>query len=371
MERRVLLVASVLSHICQFHKPLMRLLKSNGYEIHVAARDNLAEKNGLQLEYPDKVFDIPFSRSPMNIASMLRSYSALKEILKENRYEVVHCNTPVAGVVTRLVARNYRKTGTKVFYTAHGFHFYKGAPKKNWIIYYPIELLMSFYTDTLITINEEDYLFAKKNFHCKVVRTHGVGASTERYSPVGEMEKQLIRKELNINGFPILLNVGELRPNKNQKTAISAMPHILKQYPKAQLFIAGNGPLEETLKKQIADMNLEKHVKLLGYTTKSNEYVKACDVLVACSYREGMPLNIMEAMLCGKPVVASHNRGHDELVEDGKTGYLINPDDSFEYAVCIARVMNKPDNFSERALKAVIPYSEKSVSEELKGVYGL
>ena len=193
--RRVLLIASVQSHICQFHKPLMCLLKDYGYEIHVAARDNLAEKNGLQLEYPDKVFNVPFSRLPFDFAAMIKAGTALRKILLENEYEVIHCNTPVAGVVSRLVARSYRKKGTRVFYTAHGFHFYKGAPKTNWVLYYPIEKWMTRFTDVLITITQEDYLFAKRRFEkrsngCKVVRIHGVGANTQRCAPVNETEKK-------------------------------------------------------------------------------------------------------------------------------------------------------------------------------------
>ena len=374
--KRVLLVASVQSHICQFHKPLMKLLKDNGYEIHVAARDNLAEKNGLQLEYPDKVFDVPFSRSPLDIVAMRKAGKALIKILRKYEYEVIHCNTPVAGVVTRLAANRYRKTGTKVFYTAHGFHFYKGAPKKNWILYYPIEKWMVRYTDTLITIAEEDYLFAKKHFEksrnrCDIVRIHGVGASTQRCYPVSKKEKSKIREELLISGDPIILNIGELLPNKNQKAIIAAMPMIIDQYPEAQLLIAGNGFQKEELEKQIHGLGISKHVHMLGYTTKSNEYLKVCDVLVACSYREGLPLNIMEAMLCGKPVVASYNRGHNELVREGMTGYLVNPDDPEGYADRISDVLEDPERFATAAIESVALYTDVNVREELRQIYGL
>lgn len=369
--KRVLLVASVQSHICQFHKPLMSLLKDYGYEIHVAARDNLKEKNGLCLDYPDQVFDVPFSRSPLNLPAMHKAGTVLKRILQENEYDVVHCNTPIAGVIARLITRSYRKKGTRVFYTAHGFHFYKGAPKKNWVLYYPIEKWMSRYTDKLITISEEDYRFAVNHFHCNVVRIHGVGASTQRCEPVSESEKQRFRKELCISGNPVILNIGELLPNKNQKSIIAAMPGLLKRYPKAQLLIAGNGPQKSALEHQIHSLDLEENVKLLGYTIRSNEYVKACDVVVSCSYREGMPLNIMEAMLCGKPVVASHNRGHNELVQEGKTGYLVNPDDIVGYVDRVCRVMKNPKMYSKPAQMKIVPYSDVNVREELKSIYEL
>lgn len=370
-SKKVLLAATVQSHIGQFHKPLMRLLKENGCEIHVAARDNLAEKNGLRLEYPDKVFSIPFARSPLNVPALFKAAKALKRVLRENTYDVIHCNTPVAGVVTRLAARKYRKKGTRVFYTAHGFHFYHGAPKKNWIIYYPIERWMARYTDVLVTITDEDYRFASRRFPCKVVRMHGVGANSERFFPVSEEEKQAIRTALGLGAGPILLNIGELLPNKNQKTAVAAMSKVLETYPDARLLIAGNGPEKENLEQQIISMGLSEHVTLLGYTTKADQYVKACDVLIACSYREGMPLNIMEAMLCGKPVVASHNRGHNELVGDGVTGYLVPADDSEAYAEKICVLLRGGADAMGRAGRArVQPYTAPAVREELRQLYG-
>ena len=134
MSGKILIIATVQSHIGQFHKPLMRLLKENGWEIHAAARNNLAEKDGLQLEYPDHIFDVPFQRSPFDHRN-ISAYRQLKEILAGEHYDVVHCNTPVAGILGRIAGRKYRRTGTRVYYTAHGFHFYKGAPKKNWIYY--------------------------------------------------------------------------------------------------------------------------------------------------------------------------------------------------------------------------------------------
>ena len=139
------------------------MLKAKGWEIHVAARDNLAEKNGLQLEYPDKVFDIPFYRSPFDLRNFA-AYKQLKKIISHGHYDVIHCNTPVGGLLTRLAAIKARKQGAKVFYTAHGFHFYKGAPLRNWLIYYPIEKILSLFTDKLITIVQEDYKVAKKHF---------------------------------------------------------------------------------------------------------------------------------------------------------------------------------------------------------------
>lgn len=368
---KVLLTATVQSHICQFHKPLAELLHEHGYEVHVAARDNLAEKNGLKLDFADKVFDVPFARSPKS-KDNLTAYRQLKQIIDAEKYDVVHCNTPMGGIVTRLAARNARKRGTKVYYTAHGFHFYQGAPKKNWLVFYPIEKWFSRYTDKLITITQEDFKLASKKFHCPVYHIHGVGANSKKfYVMSGERKKQL-REELKIGpDEKIILNIGELLPNKNQKTAILAMEKIAGELPQSRLLIAGNGPKKEELESIIRDKKLQAHVTLLGYTTKVEQYLNVCDVLVACSYREGLPLNLMEAMLCGKPIVASKNRGHRELIKSGENGYLVDAEDVSGFSENVIRVLKGECDYKEKALACVAPFTDVSVREELKNLYGL
>ncbi|MBO4452916.1 MAG: glycosyltransferase family 4 protein [Clostridia bacterium] len=370
---RVLLVATVQSHICQFHKPLVAMLRGQGCEIHVAARDNLAEKNGLKLDFADRVFDVPFSRSPKS-RDNIKAYKALKKIIDEGGYDVVHCNTPMGGIIARLAARKARKRGTKVFYTAHGFHFYKGAPKKNWMIYYPIEKFFARYTDKLITINEEDHEFAKNHFKCEVCRIHGVGADPERFHPVSDEEKAEYRKELGIKeGSRVIMCVGELLPNKNQKTAIKAMKEVVKKVPEALLLIAGNGPEKDNLQALIDELDLNDSVKLIGYTTQLEKYLQASDLLVACSIREGLGMNVIEAMLCGKPVVASKNRGHNELVKDGVNGFLVDACETGQYSDRIIEVLIKGARSIEMGgcgSKAAMPYSAVSVSKDLKTIYG-
>ena len=139
---KILLTATVQSHICQFHKPLVEVLHAHNCEVHVAARNNLAEKNGLKLDFVEKVFDIPFSRSPKS-ADNLKAERLLKKIINEGQYDVIHCNTPMGGIITRIAAKQARKNGARLIYTAHGFHFYEGAPKKNWMVFYPIEKYMA------------------------------------------------------------------------------------------------------------------------------------------------------------------------------------------------------------------------------------
>lgn len=370
MHKTVLLVATVQSHILQFHIPLMKLLKESGWEIHVAARNNLQEKPGLKMIYADRVYDVPFQRSPFQPKNV-KAYQQLKTILADTHYDVIHCNTPVGGMLARGAAREYRKKGTRVIYTAHGFHFYIGAPIPNWLLYYPLERFMAHYTDTLITITDEDYRRASKTFPCKVVRMHGVGADETRFKIIDDETKKTIRQDLGYGNEPIIMNIGELLPNKNQKMAIAAMPEIIKEYPTAKLLIAGNGNEEENLRNQIDTLGLQDHISLLGYTREVNRYTEICDVLVTCSYREGMPLNVMEAMLCGKPVVATHNRGHNELVAEGETGYLVIPDDVNNFAKAVCKVLKRPSFYSKAARNRVEPYTYSNVQQELRNIYHL
>ena len=364
--KKVLLVATVQSHIAQFHKPLMKLLKENGWEIHVAARNNLDEKNGLQLEYPDMVFDIPFQRSPMDRRN-LKAYRQLKQLLSSTHYDVIHCNTPVGGVLARLAARKYRKQGTKVYYTAHGFHFYHGASKLNWAVYYPVEKWLARCTDKLITINKEDFDLASRRFSCPVYRIHGVGANGEKYRIIDKYEQNKLRDELGLNGC-VLISVGELLPNKNQKTAIMALKKILTSYPDTCLLIAGNGPQKESLENLACAEGVQDRVRFLGYTTQLQRYLQASDIEIACSYREGLPLNVLEAMLCGKPVVASDNRGHREVIKEGINGFIVNADDADAYADAVCRILSGEMN-SSLIRESIKPYTDLSVSQELKAIY--
>ena len=369
---KVLLTATVQSHICQFHKPLVEVLHAHGCEVHVAARNNLAEKNGLKLDFAEKVFDVPFNRSPKS-PDNLKAMKILRKIIDEGNYDVIHCNTPMGGVVTRLTAKKARKNGARVIYTAHGFHFYDGAPKKNWMVYYPIEKFFSRKTETLITINKEDYALAKRKFHCRVEHIHGVGVDEKRYFPVDNDEKLRLRKEMGYGSDQkLLLCVGELLPNKNQKMAIYAMQKIVKQYYDAILFIAGNGPEKENLENEIKLCGLENNVKMLGYCTHLQDYQHICDVLVSCSYREGLPLNIVESMLSGNPVVASINRGHKELIQDGQNGYLVKPDDADLMADKVLELLadiNKAEQFSKNAYDFAMDYCFTSVKKELEEIY--
>ena len=369
---KVLLVATVQSHICQFHKPLVRMLHDHGCEVHVAARNNLAEKNGLQLDFVEKVFDLPFERSPFNRRN-LAAYRQLKDLINEEGYDVVHTNTPVGGIVGRLAARKARKQGCQVLYTAHGFHFFKGGPRKSWLVYYPIEKFMCRFTDELITISEEDYQLAQDRFKVSASHIYGIGANTQKYTVPTEEEIAALRQELGIGqDRKVIICTGELNANKNQITALRAMTQVIKEIPEALLLLAGNGPTHDELEAAIYELGLKDHAILLGYHTDLERYVKASDLVLSCSKREGMPLNIIEGMLCGRPAVASFNRGHRELIREDQNGYLLEPMDVDGFACKIIHMLRDDDmrcSMGKVGTEFVQAYTDSSVQKELEEIY--
>ncbi len=373
--KKALLTATVQHHFTSFHLPLIDLLHEHGYEVHVAARDVMGEAIRTKLEASaDRVFDLPFGRSPLDTTN-LTAYKELKKIIRENDYDVIHCNTPVGGILTRLAARRVRKSGTTVIYTAHGFHFYKGASKLGWLLFYPIEKIFGrSWTDCLITICDEDEKTARTHHICRNIRrSHGVGAKAERFAPVSEEEKRALRKELGLDESAVLcLCTGELNANKNQKQLVEATKQVLSACPDFCLLCAGVGDTEQALQVQIEALGLQKSVRLLGYRTDIDKVVKASDFVSSVSLREGLPVNIIEGMLCAKPAVATHNRGHNELICDGVSGYLVNPGDVDATAAALTALAVQPDLREQMGLAAQersAVYSTQSVMREVEQIY--
>lgn len=367
---KALLTATVQSHIAQFHEPAIRLLKAHGYEVHVAARDNLAQKHGLTLSSPDHVFDVPFERNPLSPRNVL-AFRQLRAIVREGDYDIIHCNTPVAGILTRLVAAPFRPSGTRVVYTAHGFHFFKGASPLNWALYYPLERLFARLTDVLVTINKEDYARAAR-FPAGAVRyVPGVGVDLERFgTPEPSAE---LRRELGLadDDF-VVLSVGELNDNKNHATVLRAMAHPAA--PRLQYLICGNGPRRHQLEDLARELGIDDRVHFLGYRRDIPLILGAADVFCLPSYREGLPLSLMEAMAAGKPVVCSRIRGSVDLVDPGEGGVIVESADQAGYAnafglLAADRGLRQSMGLHNRA--RVQGFSSDAVTAALAGVYGL
>lgn len=335
--KKVLFVATVVkTHIMEFHLPYLKMFQEKGWKTAVAARNDYENLSDCNIPYCDSYYDVPFERFPLKPKN-IKSYLMLKKVMNENHYDIIHCHTPVGAMLARLAACKTRRNGTKVIYTAHGFHFYKGAPLINWLVYFPVEWICSFMTDTLITINQEDYAFAKKHMHAKKIEyVSGVGIDLNKFNceKIVPNEK---RQELGVPDDKIwILNVGELIHRKNQSTLIKAVSEI----PNAYLTIAGRGVLENELRQQIKEYHLNDRVELLGYRTDISKLCQAADVFAFPSFQEGLSVALMEAMACGKPIVCSRIRGNIDLV-DQEGGELFDPYDVKDMRLALERVIQR------------------------------
>lgn len=377
--KKVLMLASVASMIDQFNMQNIAILQEQGYEVHVAANfeqgstssNERVEQFKKELKEKDiSYFQIDFSRNVSNMPQNIKAYKQIKKLLKDNKYEFIHCHSPIGGVCGRLAAK---VTNTKVIYTAHGFHFYKGSPKLNWIIYYPIEKVLSHITDVLITINKEDYELAKKSMKAKRVEyVPGVGVDTNKFDEV-IIDKNKKRKELGLSKDNIvLLSVGELNKNKNHEVIIRALAKL--NNPNIHYIIAGRGNLESYLDELSKELNIEKQVHLLGFRTDISELYSISDIFCFPSYREGLSVALMEAMASGLPVICSKIRGNIDLIIDKKGGYLCNSNMVQEYEKSISELINNIDKrkkISEYNLNFIKSYDEAIVNTNMDKIYSL
>jgi len=368
MSKKILYCATVDYHFKAFHLPYMRWFCQQGWEVHVAAKGNI------ELPYCSKKFNIPIERSPFS-TNNIRAYFQLKKIIEEEQYDIVHSHTPMGGVLARLAARKARKKGTKSIYTAHGFHFCKGSSMLSWLIYYPLEKWLSHYTDCLITINNEDYELAKRHkFKAgEIVHVHGVGVDTERFKPVSEDEKIAIREKYGYekNNY-LIYYAAEFNRNKNQEVLIKAVAKARDQIYGIKLLLIGEGPLLDKCVSISEKLGVQNIVEFLEFRKDVDEIAKMCDAAVSASFREGLPVNIMEAMACGKPIIASNNRGHRELVKSGVNGFLISDNDENMYANKLIELWKSDElqkRFGSNSYFRVQPYALYVVLEEMTSIY--
>lgn len=372
--KKVLFVATVVkTHIMEFHIPYLKMFKEMGWETAVAARNDYENPADCVIPYCDTYYNIPFERNPLKPGN-LKAYKELKHIIDEGEYDIIHCHTPVGAMLTRLAAKQARKQGTKVFYTAHGFHFYKGALAINWILYYPVEKWLSRYTDVLITINKEDYERAKTFKAGKVCYVPGVGIDLKKFN-VGYVNKEQKRKEIGVSADDfVLLSVGELIPRKNHEVVIRALS-VLKQLDKLnhiEYVICGRGAYETDLKKLAEGLDVADHVHFLGYRNDISEICNCADLFVFMSHQEGLPVALMEAMACGLPAVCSNIRGNTDLIEDGVTGLLANNTPE-EVAQSISKMKSDTalrNRVASAALQKIKQFDLSSVEDEMSKIYG-
>lgn len=361
---KVLFVATIDEHIDSFHIPYLKWFKEKGFEVHAASN------GGTSIPFVDFKFDIPFERSPFSRKNF-NAYRELKKVILTHDYSLIHCHTPVGGVLTRLAARG--RLGVKVIYTAHGFHFFNGAPWKNWILFYPIEKWLSRFTDCLITINKEDYQLAKGLHTKRTVLVDGVGIDLQKFTPLPLDEKSQLRYryEFSEDEF-ILIFVAELNENKHQDFLIQVMKTLIKKYKNMKLLLVGDGSSAQEYKGLVEQNGLLSHVLFLGYRKDIANLLAVSDVAVSSSRREGLPVNLLEAMAVGLPLVATNCRGNRDLIEDGVNGYLVEAEDRANFAMRLEELYHSESlrkTFAKNSLQMIQQYSLEKVQRDVTNLY--
>ncbi|WP_050638285.1 glycosyltransferase family 4 protein [Candidatus Stoquefichus sp. SB1] len=366
--KKMLMIASVPSMIGQFNMNNIQILMNLGFEVEVACDwgdrsvwtdekvNDLKEKlNALDVIY----HQIDYSRSPFSIGCHIKSYKQTLKLLRENSYEFVHCHTPIASVIARLACK---KTNTKSIYTAHGFHFYKGAPIKNWVIFYPIEKWLSKYTDVLITINKEDYNRAKEKFKMKQLEyVPGVGIDISKFQ-IKNFNRDEYRSRLGLKSDDfVILSVGELNKNKNHEIVINAIAKL--GYSNIKYLIAGQGDLDRYLIELANHLGIGDKVNILGFRKDIPELLNSSDLYILPSLREGLNVSLLEAMASGLPCIGSKIRGNVDL----KNLYLFKVNDEEDLVSKINSVYQRRKRISNNS--ELEKFSDKTINNQLSRIY--
>ena len=356
MKKRVLMAATVPSMIGQFNIRNIHMLLEMGYEVDVAAdfrdlsiwpAERIEKFRDQMKEMGVECFQVDFTRNPLKIGRHLKSYQEMVELIRKRGYAFIHTHTPIASAIVRQAAH---QTGTRVIYTAHGFHFYNGAPLQNWLLFYPIEKHFSRYTDVLITINHEDYQRASEKFHARrTVRIPGVGVDTDRFT-VCKVDRSAKRSELGVRDSDfLLLSVGDADGQGNELLVIEALRRMKEAGTIGNIvyLIAGENTPEDALCRRIAEYNLTDHIRLLGWRHDIDELCETVDCFMDPSARERNSIAMLEAMAAGLPLVAARDLGIRNSTEEALSGYWIDTAD-VEAAVHAIEKMRDDQAFRDR-----------------------
>lgn len=355
-----------------FFERFIKELLDEGHTVDIATNDTERKPPACYQEFGCRVFTLSCSRSPLDQGNW-KAVGQIRRLVEQEQYDIVHCHTPIAAACTRLACKKLRKTqNLKVFYTAHGFHFYKGAPKRNWMIYYPIEKICAHFTDKLITINREDYDLAKRKLRAGEIHyVPGMGIDLSKFENV-QVDRVAKRSEIGVpeNAF-LLFSVGELNENKNHQVIIKALAKL--NDPNVHYAIAGIGNKREDLLRLAAELGVSDQVHLLGYRKDIPELNHAADLFCFPSRREGLGLSSIEAMACGLPLITSNVHGINDYSENGVTGYKCGPDDVDGFAKSILlikgdRILYQKIEKHNRVLAQ--RYRVDRIIAELRRIYG-
>ena len=371
MPKKVLFFATIHKHFLAFHIPYIKWFKEHGYEVHVAANDS----KDVEVPYADKQIEICVERNPFH-KNNINAVKQLRELIETEQYCLITCHTAMGGMISRLAGKSARKKfGLKMLYTVHGFHFFKGSPKKYWMMYYPMEKFLSRYTDAIITINQEDYDMVMthgfKNLY--TYKIPGIGINTERLF-VADREKQMKLREKY--GYKpedfLMIYIAEYIPRKNHKFLIDVLRELIKMVPTIKYLFAGRGMGMESTKAYAQELGVADHIDFLGVRKDIGNLIAISDVGMSASRQEGLGLNLAEEMFSARPVVATKDRGHIEMIVSGENGFIYPQGDANEFIKDVLYLYENVDarlNMGQKARDSIQKFRLDNSLKEMEKIY--
>lgn len=367
--KKILIVTSSLQFVRTFLIPHIDHWVRNGWIVDVASHDD-----GVSIPHVNRLIDIPVKRTPIH-ASNIVAIKRLAQHLASERYDIINCHTPIGAMIARCASHKARSSGTKLVYMAHGFHFYKGAPLLNWLVYYTAEKCMARYTDALITINNEDCHNAR-NLLPEIPHQyylHGIGYDTKHIRSCNDDEVQSLRQQYSLHEDDfVLLYIARYVSHKNHRFLIKAFADIKQHIPNAKLLLLGEGECMHACRCLAHKLGVDKSVIFAGYQDDISKYLHLAHVGVSVSKMEGLPIGVLEEMLVGLPVVASNIRGHRDLVSNGENGLLFECKDSADFIAKIEYLYNNRDERYRLGMSAqanIAQYSAETIISQMMDIF--
>lgn len=318
--KRILICASRISHIMQFHWPVIEELHRLGHQIDIAAEGSV--QHGLI----HRCYDLPFVKNPL-APQNLRTVDTLRRLLRDNSYCTVVSNATLAGAALRTAVRGMGGSRPYTVHISHGYMFGADSSLRS-TIYRTAEKWNAPVTDALIVMNREDAALAlHHHLGQRIYFTNGMGLCPERLRNISDSEREALRRHLGAGPHTrLLLCVGELSRRKNQRLLIEAFNTVQRRCPDCMLLLAGQGAIYKELLALTQGLELQKKVRFLGQVKNTAPLYRTADLLVSASRMEGLPFNVMEALYCGLPAVVSCIKGHRDLIRSGENGVLFSID---------------------------------------------
>jgi glycosyltransferase involved in cell wall biosynthesis len=363
---KILYVSTISNTINAFLIPHIKLLSQKGYIVDIAT--NIKDNQKIQhISEINEILDIPFSRSPFSLGN-IKSFRIIKKNIKRNNYDFIHTHSPISSMIIRLAL--IRDKNIKVIYTAHGFHFFKGSSLLSWLIYYPIEKYLSKFTDVLITINNEDYEIANRFKATSKYLIPGIGVDFDKFSKNDNQVKKL-KSSLAIRDEAIvILSVGELNKNKNHQVIIKSIYKMKNK--NLHYLICGEGSSEISLKKLAETKKLTDQVHFLGFRNDINEIMNQSDIFVFPSFREGLPIALIEAMHVGMIIICSNIRGNQDLIKNNLNGFIVNKNNVRSYVDKLNYVLQNKNNLNylrDNSINDSKKYDLKAILKKMETIY--